>query len=149
MQHAHFPFIFYLSPVLSRFPAECILLGRVTFLYTLRKFRRKPDSVSNSGKIFIHPYSIVKYIHTHMYIFYCDIFQITMRREKVLTIIKLKNISTALSIFSYSSILRAFNIFINFLMIFLDFTEKNNVTPFYLTHFVLFQMSDNFEFDGR
>lgn len=132
--------------VLDRFPVDCILLGRVTFLYTLRKFRRKPDSVSNSGEIYT--YSVVREIH--MYIFYCDIFQIMTRRRKVLTIIKLKYKRSSLSIFSCSSTLRAFNIFINFFMIFLYLRRKlNNITVFHFTYFTLFQMSDNFEFDGE
>lgn len=134
--------------VLDRFPADCILLGRVTFLYTLRKFRRKPDSVSNSGEILIYIYSVVREIR--MCIFYCDIFQITTRRGKVLTIIKLKYKCSSLSIFSCSSTLRAFNIFMNFFIIFLYLRRKlNNITVFHFTYFTLFQMSDNFEFDSE
>lgn len=66
--HIFPPFFICLPTILGRSPTECILLGRVTFLYTLRKFRRRPDSVSNSVKIFIHTYSVVKEIHPYVHI---------------------------------------------------------------------------------
>lgn len=127
------------------FPVERILLGEVTFLYTLRKFRRKLDSVSNSGKIFIYIYIYCGKGDTLACTFFIAISQITMRCGEILTIIKLKYKHSSTNIFLLFNF--AFNIYIllsrgkheSFYVFFLYSRRGlNNIAAFYFIHFTLF-----------
>lgn len=69
---AHNTYIFHLPVSNSQsIPRKAYFIKGSKIFYMLRKFRRKPDSVSNSSKIFIYTYFVVREIYT--FIFYCHI----------------------------------------------------------------------------